>query len=222
MLIVPVYNESKVIRSVLENTLKIFPNIVAVNDGSRDSTPDEIMKTSAHLVNHPVNLGQGAAIQTGLEYALQDNSINYFVTFDADGQHSVDDVESMMQRIKKEEVDMVLGSRFLGATKNISSAKKAMLKLAILFSNATSKVKLTDAHNGLRVFNRHVASTIDITMPDFAHASEIVEKIAPMNYSYVEHPVTITYTDYSKAKGQSMANAINITFDILLSRITKR
>lgn len=221
-IIIPVYNESAAIKSVIETVLKKFTNIVCVNDGSKDETAAQIAKTKAKLINHTINLGQGAALQTGIEYALLDKNIMYFVTFDADGQHSIDDVERMLDYIKNYKVDIVLGSRFLGEAKNISKVKKWLLKLAIKFSNWTTGLKLSDAHNGLRVFNRHFAENVNITMPDMAHASEITHRIAEMKFKYAELPVTITYTDYSKAKGQSILNAVNITFDLIMNRFTKK
>jgi hypothetical protein len=93
--------------------------------------------------------------------------------------------------------------------------------MAIKFSNLTSGIKLTDTHNGLRAFNRKVAETMQITMPDMTHASEILEIIAKQQYRYKEIPVTIEYTDYSRAKGQSLINAINIGFDTVLRKISK-
>jgi len=221
-IIIPVYNESKVIGGVISDVKKSFSNIICVDDGSKDNSGDEIRKAGATLVEHPMNMGQGAAIQTGIEYAVQFPEARYFVTFDADGQHSIDDVKTMLDQLQETEVDIVLGSRFLGDTKNISKVKKAILKAAVQFTNHTTGLKLTDAHNGLRVFNRHVAENLKITMPDMAHASEIIHRIAEEGFKYKEMPVTITYTDYSKAKGQSLMNAVNITFDLMLQRFSKK
>lgn len=220
-IIIPVYNEEQVIGSVVSSVTKKFPKVICVDDGSIDKSSLEIEKTSASLVRHPINLGQGAAIQTGIEYALQDGEVEYFVTFDADGQHSLEDVLSMLRFIEEKKVDIVLGSRFKGSAKNISRSKQMLLKLAVKFSNATSGLKLTDTHNGLRLFNRHVAETLNITMPDMAHASEVIERVAEMGYRYAEVPVTISYTDYSKSKGQPIINAINIGFDMLLRKVSK-
>jgi glycosyltransferase involved in cell wall biosynthesis len=217
--IIPLYNEEEVIRKVIGKVLKQYPNVVCVNDGSSDSSANEVQKTSAVLVNHPINLGQGAAIQTGIEYALQDPKAEYFVTFDADGQHRLEDVKNMLNVIHDEQVDIVLGSRFLGKVENINSTKKFILKLAVRFSNKTSGITLTDTHNGLRVFNRYVAENLNITMSDFSHASEIIERIAEKEFKYKEVPVTIKYTDYSRSKGQSMYNAVNIGFDVLLRKL---
>jgi glycosyltransferase involved in cell wall biosynthesis len=219
--IIPLYNEAGAVRKVADEVLQHFSNVVCVNDGSSDNSADEIIKTKARLVNHPINLGQGAALQTGIEYSLSDKEAKYFITFDSDGQHSIEDAEKMLDYIRSHNVDIVLGSRFLGKAVNISVMKKFVLKVAILFSNRTSGLKLTDAHNGLRVFNRYVAENLNIVNPDFSHASEIIETIAAKKFKYKELPVTITYSEYSKAKGQSMFNAINIGLDVLINRIIK-
>lgn len=219
--IIPVYNEGKVIRGVIESVLKEYATVICVNDGSRDNSSEEIAKTKAILVEHPINMGQGAALQTGIEFARSLPKIDYFVTFDADGQHRLEDVARMLETIKGGMYDIILGSRFLGGTVGMTKGKRLLLKTAILFSNLTSGVKLTDTHNGLRVFNRHVAETLEITMPDMAHASEIVELIARHKYRYVEVPVVIEYTDYSRGKGQAMINAVNIGFDSLLRKVSK-
>lgn len=215
-IIIPVYNEGKVIRGVVNNVLKEFKHVICVNDGSRDNSADEILQTKARLVNHPINMGQGAALQTGIEYARLLPDVDSFVTFDADGQHRISDVKHMLKVLKEQKVNIVLGSRFLGKVENISPIKKQVLKLATAFSNATSGLKLTDTHNGLRVFDRYTAERMQITMPDMAHASEILTLIKRNNLTYVEAPVTIAYTDYSKAKGQSIFNAVNIVFDLML------
>ncbi len=220
-IIVPVYNEAKVVRSTIQGLSKSFANIVCVNDGSTDNSFGEISKTKATIVSHPINLGQGAALQTGIDFALQNKNADYFVTFDSDGQHQVEDIKRMLDYIRHHDVDIVLGSRFLGTAENIPSAKRIMLKLAVKFTNRASGIKLTDAHNGLRVFNRRVAENLNILNPDFSHASEVIETIATKQFKYKELPVTIVYSDYSKSKGQSMFNAINMGLDILFDRIIK-
>lgn len=219
-IIIPVYNEATVVGGVIKSVLKYFKYVVCVNDGSKDNSSAEIAKTDAYLVEHPINMGQGAALQTGIEFARQ-LPVDFFVTFDADGQHSLKDVAIMLDEIKKSQYDIIMGSRFLGETIGMKTSKRIVLKAAIKFSNITSGLKLTDTHNGLRVFNRTVAEGMQITLPDMAHASEILEIIADKKYKYKEVPVTIEYTDYSRAKGQSIINAVNIGFDTLLRKISK-
>ena len=219
--IIPVYNEAKVIRGVVEEVRKHFKYVVCVNDGSQDSSAIETVKAKGILVDHPINMGQGAALQTGIEFALTIPKIKYFVTYDADGQHRLKDVESMLKVIRNGKYDIILGSRFMGEAKNISSTKKVILKMGVTFSNLTSGVRLTDTHNGLRVFNRTVAENLNIRMADMSHASEIIEKIGKKKFRYTEVPVVIEYTDYSRSKGQSVINAINIGFDAMLRKIFK-
>jgi glycosyltransferase involved in cell wall biosynthesis len=221
VVIIPVYNEGEVIADVVTAVTKRFSRVICIDDGSQDNSAEMIKSTSAQLVQHSINLGQGAALQTGIDYALLDPEIKYFVTYDADGQHDLNDVERMLTTIKQTKVDIILGSRFLGKAENITPLKRFVLKLAVLFSNKTSGITLTDAHNGLRVFNRRVAEELNITMPDFSHASEIVSRIAHKKFTYQEAPVTILYTDYSRKKGQSIFNAVNISFDIILRKVTK-
>lgn len=220
--VVPVYNEASVIGDVIAEILEVTPNAVCVNDGSRDASAAEIVKAGGFLVDHPINMGQGAALQTGIEFARSLPGVNRFVTFDADGQHLVADAVRMIELLDAGDVDIVLGSRFLGASVGAGRMKKMLLRAAVVFSNVTSGVRLTDAHNGLRAFNRHVADTIEITAPDMTHASEIVELIARNGYRYQEVPVTIHYTEYSRSKGQASVNALNIAVDTLLRKVGRQ
>lgn len=220
--IIPAHNEEQVIQQTLEEVKKYFETVVVVNDGSKDSTLEKAREMSAHVLSHVFALGQGAAIQTGIEYALTLPGIEYFVTLDADGQHLPTDAVKMREQLIEKKDDIVIGSRFLGATVNMPKAKKTLLKAATKFSNVTAKTSFTDAHNGLRVFNRHVAETLDIQENSYQHASEISEKIIVNKYNYSEAPVTIVYTEYSMSKGQSMLNAINIGFDVLIRKVVKK
>ena len=217
-LVVPVFNEAQVIAAVLETALRTFPNVVCVDDGSSDGSVEQIKTTSARLVRHPVNLGQGAAVQTGIEYARAQPGAEYFVTFDADGQHQVGDVVRMLERLRSEPVDIVIGTRFRGDDSHVPALKRLVLKTAVAVSPRLRRLKLTDSHNGLRVFNRTVAQTMDITSNCMGHAPEIVEMIDVKGWRVTEEPVTILYTDYSKAKGQSLLNGVNIVFDSAVRR----
>lgn len=213
-LVIPLYNEATVIGDVVQKALGTFPNIVCVDDGSTDSCGEIARKSGAWLVTHPINLGQGAALQTGIEFALTQTNCEYIVTFDADGQHSVTDAAAMVTRLEREPLDIVVGSRFLMDTSNVSPIKRIVLKMAISFERWRTGLKLTDAHNGLRALNRNAASQINITQNRMAHASEITSRISELNLRYSEQPVTITYTDYSKGKGQSIWNSVNILSEL--------
>lgn len=220
-LIIPVYNEGKVIGGVIAGAIKQFQNVVCVDDGSQDESAAVIADSGARLIRHPINLGQGASLQTGLEYALRDQYVQYFVTFDADGQHRLEDAEKMVRELRQGDCDIVIGSRFLDSSTKVSPLKRNILKLATIFGNVSSGTKLTDAHNGLRAFSRRFAEKLEITMPDMAHASEITVLIGKSGLKYKEIPVTIHYSDYSKAKGQSLWNSVNIMFDLFFDYLTK-
>ncbi|WP_342714593.1 glycosyltransferase family 2 protein [Mycetocola miduiensis] len=211
----PLYNEGQVVREVILQARAVFPNIVCVDDGSSDNSADEAAAAGAVVVKHPINLGQGAALQTGLDYAMSDPSAEFFVTFDSDGQHGLDDALAMVTRLSEEPVDVIIGSRFLDGRTKPGRIKKVVLKLAVIFENVSTGVRLTDAHNGLRALNRRAVSVIRIEQNRMAHASEIVAKIGQNKLRYAEHPVHIIYTDYSRAKGQSVWNLVNILNDLI-------
>lgn len=218
-LIIPCYNEGPVIQQVIEHARETFPNIVAVNDGSADNSAAAIHAAGAHLVNHPVNLGQGAAIQTGIEYARAQKNARFFVTFDADGQHQVKDVVRMLDRLRTEPVDIIVGTRFAGQDiSGVPWIKRVVLKTVVLLSPRTRRLGLSDAHNGLRVFNRRVAEEMNIRMNGMSHASEIVALIDQHGWRVAEEPVDILYTEYSMSKGQSLINGVNILADGIVAR----
>jgi glycosyltransferase involved in cell wall biosynthesis len=215
-LVVPLYNEAQVVRSVIEEARKVFPNIVCIDDGSTDNSAAEAVAGGAVLVQHPINLGQGAALQTGLEFALLQENASYFISFDSDGQHQVSDALAMVSRLEAEPLDIVIGSRFLDGRTKPGLLKKIVLKLAVFFERISTGVKLTDAHNGLRAMNRSAAQKIKITQNRMAHASEIVAEIGKQKLRYAEQPVFVVYTDYSRSKGQSIWNSVNILSDLFI------
>lgn len=210
----PLYNEATVVGDVVRSALPVFPNIVCVDDGSSDGSAEIARRAGATVVPHPINLGQGAALRTGLDYALLDPDAQYFVTFDSDGQHRVEDALDMVTVLAAGDVDIVVGSRFLDERTNVGFVKRIVLKAAILFESISTGVRLTDAHNGLRALSRDAATNMRIQQNRMAHASEIVSEIRRLKLRYKEHPVHVIYTDYSRSKGQSVWNAVNILSDL--------
>lgn len=213
-IIVPAFNEAQVIGDVVADLRSTFAHVVVVDDGSRDDTADVALRAGAHVVRHPVNLGQGAAIQTGVEYARQQPGATVFATFDADGQHRVKDVLTMLGRLSRGDVDIVIGTRFAGtAVSHIPVLKRIILQVAAWVSPSSRRLHLTDSHNGLRVFDRTVADHLNLTMSGMSHASEFIALIDENHWRVAEEPVEILYTEYSMSKGQPLLNGVNIVFD---------
>ncbi len=217
---VAAYNEQRRIGAVLDDLLKVAKNIVVVDDGSRDDTAGEVLQRPVWLVRHAVNLGQGAALQTGIAFALE-RQAEYIITFDADGQHGTADLPLLIEQLTAAGADFALGSRFLGKAQGIPWSRKLMLRMAVLFTRVFSGVALTDAHNGLRAMTRRGARQVHITMNRMEHASEIIDQIARSGLRYVEAPVTIRYTADSLAKGQKTSAALGLGIKLLLERIIR-
>jgi len=217
--IVPTYNEAPVVRGVVESLGDAFPNVVGVDDGSTDGSMGELLAGGARLVRHPINLGAGAAYQTGIEFALRDPGAELFVTFDADGQHRVEDAVAMVEYLRTVETEVLIGSRFLGSAEGMTRSRRALLRAATVFERVTSGVALTDAHQGLRVFRRSFAEVLELKSHDMAWASEFLTRISEHDTTYEEFPVTVTYSDYSRSKGQRSINSVNIGVDILINRV---
>lgn len=217
-LVVPLYNEGAVVGDVIRGAREVFAKVVCVDDGSTDDSAAAAAEAGAVVVRHPVNLGQGAALQTGLRYALGDPAADYFVTFDADGQHRPADAARMVARLRAEDLDVILGSRFLAADVQVSTLKRVVLKAGVAFERMTTRLKITDAHNGLRALNRPATQLIEIRKNRMAHGSEFLREIARHSLRYAEEPVEIVYTEYSRAKGQSVWNSVNILNDLIFDR----
>ena len=219
--IVRCYNEDTVVAPVVRSLREHFSNIVGIDDGSSDNSSAVMADAGAHVVRHSVNLGAGAALQTGLQYALLDRSAALFLCFDADGQHRVEDALSMLEQMRRGGIDVLIGSRFLGAADGMPWSRRSILRLGRFVERLSYGVRLSDTHNGLRLFSRRFAETVELTMSDMAYASELLGLIARSGLPYAEHPVTITYSDYSRAKGQRSINSVNIALDLWLQQLLR-
>jgi len=208
--VIAAFNEGKVIREVVGEVVRGGWSVVVVDDGSKDDTAEAARVPGAVVIRHPINRGQGASLQTGIDYALR-RGARYLVTFDADGQHDAADIPVLVEALA--DADVALGSRFLGRVEGAKGSRVAMLKTATAVSNRMSGMKLTDAHCGLRAFRREAAPSLRITQDRMAHASELLRKIKTAGLRVVEMPVTIRYTEHSMSKGQGGIQAVRILFD---------
>jgi polyprenyl-phospho-N-acetylgalactosaminyl synthase len=208
--VIAAFNEGKVIRGVVSELVHAAWPVVLVDDGSRDNTVDEARAGGATVLRHSINLGQGAALQTGIDFAIRRGAKN-IVTFDADGQHNCDDIPALIAALA--DADIALGSRFLGKVEGATQRRIAMLRVAVMMSNKLSGLNLTDAHCGMRAFRASAAPKLRITQDRMAHASELLRKIRTSGCRVVEVPVTVRYTEHSMRKGQTGFQAVRIMFD---------
>jgi polyprenyl-phospho-N-acetylgalactosaminyl synthase len=216
--VIAAYNEESCIEQVAQEVRSLYPNVVVVDDGSSDSTFEAAKRGATFVLRHVINRGQGASLQTGIEFALA-HGADYIVTFDADGQHRIDDIQPMVEPIIHNECEITLGSRFLGQSIDMPRSRRITLKAGVVFTRWVNRVQLTDAHNGFRAFSRKAARQIDITLDRMAHASELIDIIKNSGLPFREIPVEIRYTDYSLAKGQSARGAFRIVMHYLLGRV---
>jgi glycosyltransferase involved in cell wall biosynthesis len=218
--VIAAYNEGAAIGPVVAQVRPHCGWVVVVDDGSLDETGEVGLASGAHTLRHPINLGQGAALQTGIDYALRLGA-EYIVTFDADGQHAPEEIIPMVEHLLRTQSEIVLGSRFLGRTVNMPRSKAVTLWLAVWFTRVTTGLKLTDTHNGFRALCAGAARKLRIRQNRMAHASEILDQIARLKLRYAEFPVTITYTSYSVAKGQRVLHSFAIVKDQLMDKLAK-
>ena len=211
--VIPAFNEGRMIGTVVAGVRQAGYNVIVIDDGSRDDTGAVAAAAGASVVRHPINLGQGAGLQTGLDYALLRDA-EVIVTFDADGQHRAGEIARLIEALHRERADFALGNRFIGETTNLPGLRRLVLRAAVIFTRLTCGIRVTDTHNGFRAMTRRGAQAIELRQNRMAHASEILQQIGASKLRYVEVPVTIDYTAYSLQKGQKIGDAMNILFDL--------
>ena len=217
-IIIPAFNESPGLAAVLESLLPLNYGIIVIDDGSTDETYKIAGTFPVLLIRHVFNLGQGAALETGMEAARKLNA-DFVIHFDADGQHNPSDIAQLLVPLQKDKADIVFGSRFLEKKPSgLNFTKKIILKAGRWINYLITGILLTDAHNGLRAFNKKALHSIHFHQPGMAHASEILYEVRRKSLRYLEMPVHIRYTDYSKRKGQGLLNSVNILFHLFFKK----
>lgn len=220
--LIPAYNEEHRIAAAVRDARSFVDAVVVVDDCSSDATGEAARRAGATVLTHVMNRGQGAALQTATEYALDALGADVVVHFDADGQMAGREIPSMVEPIARDEADVVLGSRFLGRETNMPFTRRIANRLARLFTLLVSGVALTDTHNGFRALSRHAAEEMTITIDRMAHASQLIDLVAVKRLRAVERPVTITYTAETLAKSPSSLRAFGIVKDILKDKFFTR
>ncbi len=213
--VIPAYNEQDRVVAAINDATAFVDAVVVVDDCSKDKTVELAKQTGAHVLRHIINRDQGAALQTGMDYALSRLGADVVVHFDADGQMAGSDIPAMIAPILAGEVDVTLGSRFLGKAVDIPTFRRLMLKVAIFFTFWTSGLVLTDTHNGFRALSKKAANAIRLRQDHKAHATEILDQIGTKRLSYREIPVTIRYNAETLAKGQKTSAMFRVASDVI-------
>lgn len=213
-IVIPAFNEGGVILEVTRPLLQAGYQVALVDDGSTDGSAKQMLGLGVSFCRHAVNLGQGAALQTGMRLAL-DNGADYIVTFDADGQHRAEDVERLLEPLVAGRCQVTLGSRFIspGGTVGIPFLRKVLLRSGAWYTRVVLGLQVTDMHNGLRGFTAGAARKLKITQNRMGHATQILHQVWEQGMTYEEIPVTIRYTEYSLAKGQKLSNLLNVLWE---------
>lgn len=219
--VIAAYNEARAIAAVIDDLCAHVDadHIIVVDDASHDDTATTARDNGVRVVHHMINRGQGAALATGIEFALSYDA-QVIVTFDADGQHDAADLPAMIAPIVAGEADVVLGSRFIsGNPPDMPPVRKFMLRLGTIITRLISNIRVTDTHNGFRALSRQAAKTIQIRQDRMAHASEILDQIARHRLRFVERHVNVRYSDYSMSKGQRNRDAVKILARVILDKV---
>ncbi len=222
-IVIAAYNEGNGITKVVKSLHAAkYKNVVVVDDGSADDTGAQAAKAGATVLTHNVNRGQGAALKTGIDYALG-RGADIIVTFDADGQHRIEDLPAMIAPVASGQVDITIGSRFIGdGAKHVPLSRRILLKGSVLIVWLFYGVRMTDAHNGFRAMSRKAAQAIQITCDRMAHASEIIEEIHTRHLRYKEVPVIILYTDETMRKGHGgIGQALKVLWNMVSKKIMR-
>jgi glycosyltransferase involved in cell wall biosynthesis len=221
-IVIAAYNEEHSLPKVVSELKQAgYHNIVAVDDGSRDSTFEAGAKAGATMLQHVINRGQGASLKTGIDYALRQGA-DIIVTFDADGQHRVEDLLPVIRPVADERADITFGSRFLKRT-NVPLMRKILLKGSIVVLWLFYGVRMTDAHNGFRALSRYAAQKIDLRADRMDHASEFIEEVHRKQLKYREVPVVIKYTRRTLKRGHgSFAQAFKILSNMIMKKFFMR
>lgn len=237
-IIIPVFNEGPALAAALDGLTSFVAggsldplgyeriDVVLVDDGSRTPVrvePRPAPRLHLHLLRHLINLGQGAALQTGVTYACDTLRSDEFVTMDSDGQHRPQDLPTLLGELRRSGARIVFGDRFSSSgTQGIPASRRIILRAAAAFEVLLTGVKLNDAHNGFRAFDRSLAESLDLKQNRMAHATEFKQHLARTKATYSEAPVAIAYSQESLAKGQRNTGSLVILKDLLASYLFGR
>lgn len=212
--VIPAWNEAKHIVKVINKVKNFVDIVIVVDDCSKDNTYRLALEAGALALRHPINRGQGAALQTGSDYAL-DLGADIIVHFDADDQFTASEIPDIIKPIIDNQADIVFGSRFLGKNSNLPRLKKYLIHPIAKIVNRFFGVKTSDPQSGFRAYTKEVAKSFRIENRGMAHCSEILIKLSQSKWRIKEIPITVSYHEY----GQKFSGGIRIIKDLIIQKI---
>jgi len=212
--VIPAYNEEQRLAGVIAKVRPLVDAIVIIDDGSKKKITGLAEFAGVFVLRHPINRGQGAALQTGSDYALKLGA-DIIVHFDADDQFNASEISEVVAPIKNGQADLVFGSRFLTKKSNLPFTKKYIIMPLGRLVNRFWGVNTSDPQSGFRAYTKEVAQSFRIENDRMAHCSEILIKLSHGNWLIKEVPITVTYHEY----GQKLSGGLRILKDLFLQKI---
>ncbi len=190
---IPAYNEEKNISEIIKKLQKITNKIIVCDDGSSDSTAKIAKEMGALVIQHEKNLGYGAAIRSIFLKAREENSES-LITLDSDGQHRIEDIQTILKPLQNKEADLVIGSRFLNDDgKNVPSYRKVGIKFLTKLANTSLEDNITDSQSGFRGYSQEIIQNITPSESGMGVSNEILIKASKQGLKIVEVPIIILY-----------------------------
>ena len=196
---IPAFNEEKNIGAIVAKLKIKYDHVIVCDDGSSDMTETIASSLGAIVVKHSKNLGYGAAIKTIFNESKKIDG-DVLVTFDADGQHQISEIDSVLKPLFENKADIVIGSRFLGTTKNLPKYRKFGIKTITGLTNTMTGSNLSDAQSGFRAYSKNVLNEISPTDSGMGISTEILIKSSNKNMKITEVPITISYENNSHSQ----------------------
>ena len=196
---IPAFNEEKNIGAIVAKLKKKYDQVIVCDDGSSDMTETIASSLGAIVVKHPKNLGYGAAIKTIFNEAKKIDG-DVLVTFDADGQHQISEIDSVLKPLSENKADIVIGSRFLGSTKDLPKYRKIGIKAITSLTNTVTGSNLSDTQSGFRAYSKKVLNEIFPTESGMGISTEILIKSLKKQMTILEVPITISYDNNSHSQ----------------------
>jgi len=218
LIILPAFNEGKVIGKVITSVRKEgFKNILVVDDSSKDNTSETAEKAGAIVLRHSINRGAGATTLTGLTYARLKN-YDFAVTMDSDGQHNPKEIKKLLNKSRK--YDVVIGSRMINS-EGMPLHRRIANNIGSLLTWFFFGLFVKDSQSGFKIFNKKALDKITITFDRYEFCSEVIGEIHKHKLSFVEVPIHVIYTSHSQSKGQSIKNCFIMILRFIYRKLLK-